>query len=175
MGTVARLSPQKDLFTLIRILEKLLEANEKSRLVIIGDGQQKERLLDFASDLGVADKIYWLGRRDSIRSHIRLFDVFVLTSLYEGFGLVLLEAMQSQVPVVASNNSAIPEVLGVDFPGLCKTGEANDFVEKIHAIESDAFRKNLLSLQSGRLALFDPARMSQTIDVVYLRYDLKVI
>ena len=175
IGTVARLSPQKDLFTLIRILEKLLEANEKSRLVIIGDGQQKEQLLDFASDLGVADKIYWLGRRDSIRSHIRLFDVFVLTSLYEGFGLVLLEAMQSQVPVVASNNSAIPEVLGVDFPGLCKTGEANDFVEKIHTIESDAFRKNLLSLQSGRLALFDPARMSQTIDVVYLRYDLKVI
>jgi glycosyltransferase involved in cell wall biosynthesis len=175
IGTVARLAPQKDLFTLIRILEKLLEADEKSRLVIIGDGQQKEQLLDFASDLGVADKIYWLGRRDSIRSHIRLFDVFVLTSLYEGFGLVLLEAMQSQVPIVASNNSAIPEVLGLDFPGLCRTGEANDFVEKIQAIQSDSYRENLLSLQSGRLALFDAATMSQAIDVVYLKYDLKVI
>jgi len=174
IGTVARLAPQKDLFTLIRVLEKLLETNENSRLAIIGDGQQKKQLLDFASDLGVADKIYWLGRRDRIRSHIKLFDVFVLTSLYEGFGLVLLEAMQSQVPIVASNNSAIPEVLGLDFPGLCNTGEANDFVEKIQATESNSYRENLLSLQSSRLTLFDPARMSQMIDVIYLKNDLKV-
>jgi glycosyltransferase involved in cell wall biosynthesis len=174
IGTVARLAPQKDLFTLIRILEKLLEINQKSRLVIIGDGQQKQQLLDFASELGVTDKIYWLGRKDKIRSHIRLFDVFVLTSLYEGFGLVLLEAMQSYVPVVASNNSAIPEVLGLDFPGLCKTGEVDDFVEKIQAIGSNSYRENLLSLQSSRLSLFDPARMSQNIDVIYLEYDLEV-
>ncbi len=174
IGTVARLAPQKDLFTLIRILEKLLETNENSRLAIIGDGQQKQQLLDFASELGVADKIYWLGRRDRIQSHIKLFDVFVLTSIYEGFGLVLLEAMQSQVPVVASDNSAIPEVLGVDFPGLCRTGEADDFVDKIQAIGSNSYRENLLSLQSSRLTIFDPARMSQTIDGIYLKYDIKV-
>lgn len=174
IGTVARLAPQKDLFTLIRVLEKLLGANDNTRLAIIGDGQQKQQLLDFASELGVADKIYWLGRRDRIQSHIKLFDVFVLTSLYEGFGLVLLEAMQSRVPVVASNNSAIPEVLGQDFPGLCTTGEADDFVEKIQAIGSNSYRENLLSLQSSRLTLFDPARMSQTIDIIYKKYDHKV-
>ena len=174
IGTVSRLAPQKDLFTLIRILEKLLGTNQNSRLAIIGDGQQKKQLLDFAGELGVADKIYWLGRRDRVRSHIKLFDVFVLTSLYEGFGLVLLEAMQSQVPIFASNNSAIPEVLGVDFPGLCKTGEVDDFVEKIQAIGFNSYRENLLSLQSSRLALFDPARMSQAIDAIYLKYDLKV-
>ena len=162
------------IFTLIRILEKLLGTNQNSRLAIIGDGQQKKQLLDFAGELGVADKIYWLGRRDRVRSHIKLFDVFVLTSLYEGFGLVLLEAMQSQVPIFASNNSAIPEVLGVDFPGLCKTGEVDDFVEKIQAIGFNSYRENLLSLQSSRLALFDPARMSQAIDAIYLKYDLKV-
>ena len=55
IGSVARLAPQKDLFTLIRILEKLLEANEKSRLVIIGEGQQKKQLLDF-------DRLLRVGR-----------------------------------------------------------------------------------------------------------------
>jgi glycosyltransferase involved in cell wall biosynthesis len=82
--------------------------------------------------------------------------------------------MQSQIPIVASNNSAIPEVLGIDFPGLCKTGESDDFVEKIQLIRSGPFRDNLLSLQSSRLALFDSERMSQSIDNIYLKYSEQV-
>ncbi len=174
IGTVARLAPQKDLFTLIRILVKMLEVNQNSRLAIIGEGEQKQSLLEFANELGVADKIHWLGRRDRVRTHIELFDVFVLTSLYEGFGLVLLEAMQSQVPIVASNNSAIPEVLGVGFPGLCRTGDPEDFVGRIQALQSSSYRENFLTLQSHRLSLFNPAKMSHNIDLVYLKFSFKV-
>lgn len=173
IGTVARLAPQKDLFSMIRILERLLVSNPKFRLTIIGDGPLKQKLLSFAKELRVNDKIFWFGKKDRIHSHIALFDVFVLTSLYEGFGLVLLEAMQSQVPIVASNNSAIPEVLGFDFPGLCRTGEVNDFVKKIQAIQASSYRENLIALQGSRLALFNSAKMSKNIDSIYSKYSFK--
>jgi glycosyltransferase involved in cell wall biosynthesis len=136
--------------------------------VIIGDGPQKNELLEFAKKLQVEGKIVWLGRRDRIRTHIRLFDVFVLTSLYEGFGLVLLEAIQSKVPIAASNNSAIPEVLGPDFQGLCVTGSAPDFVSKIESLKSNAYKIGVLNAQSNRLEIFNSSVMSQSVDRVYL-------
>lgn len=167
IGTVSRLVPQKDIFTLIEILALLVKLNSKVLLAVIGDGPLKLELVAFAKKLQVEDKIVWLGKRDRIRTHIQLFDVFVLTSVYEGFGLVLLEAMQSRVPIVASNNSAIPEVLGSDFKGLCETGSALDFVAKIKALDSEAYKKSILHAQSERLSCFDSFRMSQAIDRVY--------
>ena len=168
IGTVSRLAPQKDIYTLIQILSLYLSINSKTLLVIIGDGPQKAELSEFAKNLQVEDKIVWLGRRDRIRSHIRLFDVFALTSLYEGFGLVLLEAIQSNVPIVASNNSAIPEVLGRDFPGLCVTGSASDFVAKIESLESSEYKKTVLEAQSNRMDIFNSFAMSQSVDRIYL-------
>lgn len=168
IGTVSRLAPQKDIFTLIEILRLALRNNPKSMLVIIGDGPQKIQLQEFAKKRRVEEKIIWLGRRDRIRTHIRLFDVFVLTSLYEGFGLVLLEAMQSGIPIVASNNSAVPEVLGPDFQGLCVTGSAPDFLSKIESLNSSEYKLGLLDAQSNRLKLFRSSDMSKLVDRVYL-------
>lgn len=72
----------------------------------------------------------WLGRTDRIIESLKLMDCFVLASQYEGFGLVLLEAMSANIPIVASNVSAIPEVLGIEHPLLSTPGDPNDFAKK---------------------------------------------
>ncbi len=167
IGTVSRLTPQKDLLTLIKVFELFLKDAPEAILIIIGEGQQKKELLEFADKRNVSSRIHWLGRRNGVRNYIKLFDVFALTSLYEGFGLVLLEAMQSEVPIVASANSAIPEVLGFEYPGLCKTGSEKDFLEKIIALRNSDYRKKILGIQARRLGLFNAEIMCKLVDEVY--------
>jgi glycosyltransferase involved in cell wall biosynthesis len=94
-------------------------------------------------------------------------DVFVLSSLYEGFGLVLLEAMDAGVPVIASNNSAIPEVLGNDFPGLARTGDVQDFLEKMSQFVNIENRKHVLQVQNVQLGIFRADLMCSRISDIY--------
>ena len=91
----------------------------------------------------------------------------MLSSLYEGFGLVLLEAMDAGVPVIASNNSAVPEVLGSDFPGLASTGDVQDFLEKMNQFLEIENRKYVLKVQNLRLGIFKADLMCSKIASIY--------
>jgi glycosyltransferase involved in cell wall biosynthesis len=94
-------------------------------------------------------------------------DIFVLSSLYEGFGLVLLEAIDAGVPVIAPNNSAIPEVLGEDFPGLTVTGDVQGFFEKMIQYTSVETREKVLQNQYVRLNQFRAEVMCAKILEIY--------
>lgn len=112
IGTVARLVPQKALHILIQgYSEYRNSAKRPSRLVIIGTGLLKEDLKALADNLGIGGEIVWVDFRDDIQVVMRALDLFALTSIYEGFGLVLIEAMAASRPVIASGVSAIPEVV----------------------------------------------------------------
>jgi glycosyltransferase involved in cell wall biosynthesis len=117
--------------------------------------------------LGLSDSVNFLGRNSRIYDFLSELDAFILTSKYEGFGMVLLEAMDAGIPVIASNNSAIPEVLGDDFPGLCITGESKEFCKKIDFLNDPVYRKMILDKQSVRLQLFGADVMSQKINEIY--------
>ncbi|WP_342454066.1 glycosyltransferase [Sagittula salina] len=97
-----RLTRQKDYPTLLEAFARLAPA-ERVRLEILGDGELKETLEAQCRRLGIADRVAFLGfRRDPI-SHMRRADVFVLSSLWEGFGNVLVEAMSVATPVVSTD------------------------------------------------------------------------
>jgi glycosyltransferase involved in cell wall biosynthesis len=118
-GTVARLVPQKSLHTLLKAFArfKAESIDVKAKLVMVGDGPLEDELQSLANTLEISDDVVWTGRRADIEVVMNSFGVFVLPSIYEGFGLVLLEAMASSLPIVASRVSAIPEIV-VD----CETG-----------------------------------------------------
>jgi glycosyltransferase involved in cell wall biosynthesis len=94
-------------------------------------------------------------------------DIFVLSSLYEGFGLVLLECMDAGVPILASNISAIPEVLGENFPGHAQPGNAHEFYKKLIELSNPLVRQRVLNLQNQRLAFFDAQNMCEKVIKTY--------
>ena len=168
IGTVARLTTQKDLPTLLHAFASL-ESNDKLRLLMVGDGPLRDELKSMAIELGICDQVIWAGRTDKVFSHLSLMDIFVLTSTYEGFGLVLLEALEAHLPVIASNVSAIPEVLSPSYPGLVEPGNYRAFAEKISKfLLQDSVDKEIIGkIGQSRLAFFSAAKMRQKIDDVY--------
>ena len=120
IGTVCRLvEPTKGLSILLEALAELNRAGMTScQLLIVGEGPDRERLGQLASRLGIASQVVFAGMRRDIPRVLPLLDVFVLPSLYEGFGIAILEAMAAGRPVVATTVGGIPEIVTHGETGL---------------------------------------------------------
>jgi glycosyltransferase involved in cell wall biosynthesis len=112
VGNVGRLHPDKDQKTLIAGFAEALPNLNNGLLVIVGDGRLETELRQQVSDLDITKNVLFLGRVPDAWKYFKAFDVFALTSNYEPFGMVLLEAMVANIPVVSSNVGGAPEVLG---------------------------------------------------------------
>lgn len=167
VGTVSRLTSQKDIPTLLKAFQSYSENRDNVFLEIIGDGVLKMELMQLASELKLNDKVRWVGRVSSPEMYIAGWKCFLLSSKYEGFGLVLLEAMQQNVPIIACNNSAIPEVLGNDYIGLVTTGDYNGFSEKLTSFENKNLRDLAIRQLEKRLSYFQPELMLENMDRIY--------
>ena len=166
-GTISRLTKQKDIPTLLSAFQIIQRDIPHASLSIVGSGSLDSDLKELCKKLGLNSSVHFLGRTSKVMEYLMGLDVFILTSTYEGFGLVLLEAMDAGIPVVASRNSAIPEVLGADFPGLCETGDYKEFSSKILKLLNPEFRFQILRLQEARLALFDAENMAKKVSSIY--------
>jgi len=145
IGTVARLVPQKALHILLQGYSRYrVLASRPSRLVIVGSGDLEADLKAEAQRLGVDDYVVWAGYREDIPAVMRAFDCFALTSIYEGLGLVLLEAMAAGKPVVATSVSAIPEVVQDRVTGLlCAVNNPDLIAEALLQLEQLEYQKSL--------------------------------
>jgi len=169
LGTVSRLVRQKNIPLLLHSMQKLIaDRSCEWCLQIVGVGPLLEELKSFASKLGIQGSIVWLGQTPKIEAFYRTLDIFVLTSDYEGFGLVLLEAMDAGVPVIARNISAIPEVLGADHPGLINSDDPSEFAERISKlVMSQELRLDFLRYQSKQLSRFSIERVEIAHSALY--------
>jgi glycosyltransferase involved in cell wall biosynthesis len=169
LGTVSRLVHQKNIPLLLHSMQKLTaDKSYKWSLQIIGVGPLLEELKSLASNLGIQGSIVWLGQTAEIEDFYRTLDIFVLTSDYEGFGLVLLEAMNAGVPVIARNISAIPEVLGSDHPGLINSDDPSEFAARISKLAmSQELCLDLLRYQSKQLSHFSIERVEIAHKALY--------
>ena len=111
IGNVARLISQKGYPYLIDAFHDLVKERFKIVLVIVGEGLLREELQNQVRYLGLEDKVFFTGYRTDAIQLMSEFDMFVFPSIWEGFGLVLLEAMALSKPIIASNVSAIPEIV----------------------------------------------------------------
>jgi len=148
IGMTARVSAQKDYVTLARAAKRVLEAVPDARFVIVGDHERQAAHREhFAlvqrelERLGVAHAFLFTGFRDDVARVMAAFDLFVLSTHFEGLPLVILEAMAMELPVVATAVNGIPELITSDSVGLLVPHE-----------DDDALAGQLLAL------LRDPAR-----------------
>ncbi len=118
LGTVGRLAPEKDQETFIRIAARVMSGAGDIHAIVVGDGTCRSHLVSLVAQLGIADRVHFLGTRPDSRRIIAGLDTFVLTSLCEGFPNVLLEAALLGTPAVASDVGGAADVLDGDdvFP-----------------------------------------------------------
>ena len=115
IGSVGRLIPVKGYEIL---LDALADIEFDFRLLIMGDGPLRMSLEGICRDLGLSDKVKLLGYTADVSRILSGLDIFVLPTLGEGFGLVLLEAMAHRLPIVSTNTMAIPEIVDHQKTGL---------------------------------------------------------
>jgi glycosyltransferase involved in cell wall biosynthesis len=118
VGNVGRLALQKGQRHLIAAMPLLLERVPRARAIIAGGGDLEDYLRDLANEMGVGERVHVLGPRKDVPALMHAIDVFVMPSIWEGFGLVLLEAMAAGRPIVASRVATIPEVVADGETGL---------------------------------------------------------
>jgi glycosyltransferase involved in cell wall biosynthesis len=104
---VARFDPPKDHPTLLRAVRRVPDAE----LVLVGDGDSRPAMQQLASDLGISDRVHFLGRRVDVPQLLKMADLFVYSSHYEGFGVAAVEAMSAGLPVIASDVPGLEEIV----------------------------------------------------------------
>ena len=118
VGTVGNLTAKKDQSGLLAAAARLAPELPRLRIVVVGAGPLERELADRAAALGLADRTLFLGSRGDVRELLPAFDVFALSSRYEGLPIALLEALAAGVPAVATRVGGVPEVLGDGDAGL---------------------------------------------------------
>jgi len=109
-----------------------------AKLLLIGDGPERTHIEILAKELGVFDKITFLGKQEQIEEILSVCDLFLLTSETESFGLAALEAMACEVPVISSNAGGIPEVNEHGVSGyLSNVGDIEDMAKNALLILKD--------------------------------------
>jgi len=111
VGSVCRLVEQKGLLYGLRGFAAVAGEIPGAHYVIAGDGPLRPALAAEARALGVSERVHFLGWRDDAHAVFAALDVFLAPSLWEGFGLVFLEAMAHRLPVISTSVSAIPEIV----------------------------------------------------------------
>ncbi|MDN5200915.1 glycosyltransferase [Fulvivirgaceae bacterium BMA10] len=135
LGNAGRLVEQKGQKYLIHLAQRLKEQGLKFKLLIAGVGKLEPELKQLSKEFGVEKEILFLGFIDNIKGFMESIDIFLLSSLWEGFGYVITEAMASQKPVVAFDISSNPEVVSDGESGyLAEAKNMDDFYSKVEKL-----------------------------------------
>jgi glycosyltransferase involved in cell wall biosynthesis len=170
LGCIARHVEQKSLDIVIKSFSQFLREKPKikAKLIMIGKGHLENELRQLSKNLNIDNKIIWIRHTNDVNLYFNIFDIFCLSSKYEGFGLVLLESLASGVPVLATRSGAIPEIIKNKKNGyLVKYGDINNFSKRINDTlelsKKMSFKRDLSNLKN----LFSLNRMSVSTDKVY--------
>jgi glycosyltransferase involved in cell wall biosynthesis len=152
IANVGRLHPDKDQATLLRAFARCAEQLPHALLLIIGTGHLESELKREAKQLGIQDRVHFTGAVAEAPRYFRAFDLFVLSSNYEPFGMVLLEAMAAGVPLIATRCGGAQEVVA-DSGRMFDVGDDQalaGLMALFHAM-SPAERERLVQAMDQRL------------------------
>lgn len=139
-----------------------------AKLLLVGDGPERDSMERLCRELGTCDDIRFLGKLEAVEEVLSVADLFLMPSEKESFGLAALEAMACEVPVISSNAGGIPELNLDGVTGfVCKIGDIEDMTEKAKYILQE---KNLPNFKENALARakeFDIAKVLPHYEAYY--------
>ncbi len=182
LGNAGRLNRQKAQHLFLLLGKALEERGLDVRLIVAGEGERRAELEDLARRHNLADRVFFAGFMKDLAPFWRSLDLFVLTSLWEGFGYVLLEAMLAGVPPAAFAVSNIPELIHHGDNGLllplpespeevspATLRGLRDVAEILRAEAGDSERRRMLSERARRVAeSFDQGRRMDELEALLL-------
>lgn len=148
---VGSLRPVKGVNYLIQAMETIKKGVPKARLMLVGDGPDRETLEGLARELHLADSMSFIGRmpNERIPEYMAASDVFVLPSLSEGFSTVILEAMASGLPIVATRVGDMRQVIEEGYNGfLVEPRNPSQIAEKVLLLLEDEQLRERMSQRS---------------------------
>ncbi len=156
--TIGRLVEQKDHVTLIKAFKDLLKEKKQAELWILSDGYLKNKLLNLVKALSISKNVKFFGWVKSVDYFLKKASIFVLSSKYEGFGYVLIEAMRYGLPIISSDVDFGPrEILDRGKYGLLfKPGDHLDLKNKMIELLTNKKKYQYYQNQSiKRVKVFD--------------------
>ena len=114
---IARLRKQKDHFTLLKAFNIFLKVNKNYKLIILGHGNLYQKLKLYTHKLGIQKKVIFKGWVSNTKTYLRKSKIFVLSSVYEGLGNVLIDAVNYNIPCVSTNCPSGPSEILLDGKG----------------------------------------------------------
>jgi glycosyltransferase involved in cell wall biosynthesis len=145
LGNAGRLTKQKGQHYLIEIAKRLVAQKINFKILIAGTGEEEQELKRLIAESSLEEKVLMLGFLKDIEGFMKSIDVFVLTSLWEGFGYVIVEAMAAEKPVIAFDISSNPEIIANGETGfLIPPNDVDTFSNKIvHIANNKELRESL--------------------------------
>jgi L-malate glycosyltransferase len=159
---VARLDYLKDHATAVRTLKHVVAQRPDARLLLIGEGPEREKIEHEVQECDLAGNVRFLGLRKDVARLLAAADVFLLTSISEGIPVTVLEAMSAGLPVVATRVGGVPEVLEEGETGLmAPAGDAPQLADCVLRLATDPVLRARLARQGRQRAevQFSQSRM----------------
>lgn len=134
----------EDVVRMFEIVHKKI----KSKLLMVGDGPERQKCEELCRQLGVCEHIKFIGKQEAIEELLAISDLFIMPSETESFGLAALEAMACEVPVITSDSGGLPEIVKNGFNGyMSPVGDYQDMAKNAMQILQDeetlhSFKKN---------------------------------
>ncbi|WP_343338745.1 Putative glycosyltransferase EpsF [Terrisporobacter petrolearius] len=131
IGHVGRFRPQKNHSFIIDIFKKVSEINNNAVLILVGDGELTNNMKNKVKSLNLNEKVMFLGARDDVNDLMQGMDVFLFPSLYEGFGMVLIEAQASDLKCVISDKVPSDGIITDKVKKLSLDSDIKQWVEEV--------------------------------------------
>ena len=169
VGTVGWLLPIKGPIYLLKAMALLWHSHPEIQLVYVGKGDLEEDVKKEARRMGVSARVKFLGWRDDIPEIMRVLDIFVLPSLNEGMGRVLVEAMAVGKPIVASRVGGIPDLVKEGHNGfLVEPGDVDGMAFAVKELVNSKKTRDAMGTKGRTMAQhYSAQKMVEKIDVLY--------
>lgn len=163
IGNVAALTGHKDLFTFLNTAKLVLEEQKDVHFFLAGSGELEKELKLYAEQLGISQRVEFLGFREDIPALLSDLDCFLFSSEMEGLGTSVLDAFASETPVVATSAGGITEMVKHEETGLVyPVKDAPGLKEGILRLRADeALKQKLVSNGLQSLRNFSPQNMAE--------------
>lgn len=170
IGTVAVFRFQKRLDLWMEIASKIHQQFNDAHFIVVGDGPLKEALMKKRDELGLADWIHLPGLETEVRPYLAAFDIYMMSSVFEGLPIALLEAMAMECPVITTDAGGIKEVIRHEVDGfLCSVGNPEKLVGFAGSLLQDRELRMKYGNQSRKRVMeaFSMEKMVQELETVY--------